>query len=144
MVNSYRQPEPFFEIFFGDHGGIFWCSGFIRHGVKLHDRPPAEVYFVQRVNHRRQVYLATAEFYPAIRTLRMIRILHWFDILYMQEEQALGMLFNRLHWISASLEIVGDVELQLYITGIGCGQHALESIRVLANRPHVVVIAKPD
>src|SRR5947207_6495700 len=144
MVSSYGQPEPFFEILLRDHSSIFWRSRFIGHSVKLHDRPAPKVYFAQRVNHPRQVNLAASKFYPPVRTLGMVRILHRLHILNMQEEQAIRMLLNRLDWISATLEIMGNVELELHVTRIGCGQHALESVRVLAHGSHMIVIAEPD
>src|SRR5438874_12939461 len=132
MVNSYRHPEPFFEILLRDRSRIFGRFRLIRHAVELHNCPAAELHLVQRVKYSRQVHLALTEFDPAVRTPSGIRLgRRWFDILYMEEKQAIRMFLNCRGGIPTSLKIMRHIELKLCIARIGGVAQPLQSIRLL-------------
>src|SRR5262249_4005727 len=89
---------------------------------------------------RRQIHASPAQLDEAI-VLAVDSRFDTFDILNVQKQQSIVVTVDGLSRIAATLNIVGNVQLQFYVTRIRRIQNPVHLFRLLAQAAHMVVIA---
>src|SRR5690242_21614920 len=103
-----------------------------------------EMHFAERRKYAGQIDRSPSQLDKLVGRRRLAnRTTH---ILYVQEQQAVGVTPDRGHGIAAAHLIVRDVEQQFDVLRVRSVEHVLDLVRPLADAPHVRMIGdwNPD